>query len=163
MATLHVAAAQAPPPDAGASAPILIESTPPVPWTPRLEAALQGLQRAARGSAITVQRDEHRIRIAAWEDAAFAPNSSELALPLRALLDEWTDSAPSAGWRVAVFGRTAPGGSAQANAQLALTRAQAVQRHLRLRGLTAVTTAGKEDAPPGPGRRGVELLLELTE
>jgi outer membrane protein OmpA-like peptidoglycan-associated protein len=151
------------PADAAASAPVILESTPTPAWSPRAEAALQALQRAVRGGGIAVEREGHRIRLSAWDNDAFAPNTSELALPLRALLDEWTDRGSTSGWRVVVAGRAAPGGLAQANQQLAQARAQAVQRHLRLRGITAVTIHGESNAPPGAGRRGVELWLEPTE
>jgi outer membrane protein OmpA-like peptidoglycan-associated protein len=164
LGTAAASAAEPVPPPPAASGSLLIESAPAPPWSPRAESALQLLQRAARGSGIVVQREGHRIRVSAWDDAAFLPNGSEPAPPLRALLDEWTDSGgPISTWRVAVAGRTAPGGSAQANEQLAQARAQAIQRLLKLRGFGAVSGGEAFDASPGAQRRGVELLLESAD
>jgi outer membrane protein OmpA-like peptidoglycan-associated protein len=163
-----------PAPQHAAVTPLIVEAQDAAPlWTAQAQAALTLLQRAARGSGIEVQREGHRIRLAAWNEAAFAPNSAELALPLRALLDEWADGPGAIQWRVVVNGHTAGGGQAQANQQLARQRALAVQRHLLLRGVVSVTV-GASPPPQGPAatattaagqrpaNRGVQLWLEAS-
>jgi outer membrane protein OmpA-like peptidoglycan-associated protein len=144
----------------GAGAQTAAEQAPAT-WTPRQAQALTALQRAARGSGFVVQRQGDRLHIGAWSDDAFAPNSAELAPPLRALLDEWCDTfGAQAGWRLTITGHALGGGQAEANQRLAQARAAAVQRHLLLRGLRGAVAASGSTAASAPARRGVELLLE---
>jgi outer membrane protein OmpA-like peptidoglycan-associated protein len=128
-------------------------------WTPRLEAKLSQLQRAARGSGIVVERRQARLRIAAVNDEAFAPNSADMAPALRAFLDEMADDgALMAALHVGVVAGTARGGRPDANQRLASGRATAVKRHLQLRGVRLRQC--NPDTASTLDTRGIELFIE---
>jgi outer membrane protein OmpA-like peptidoglycan-associated protein len=130
-------------------------------WSARMDAALTGLRRAARGSGIAVQRDGRHIHLAVWDGDAFMPNTAQISAPLKALLDELSDllDAPTT-WRIEVVGHAMGGGAREANERLAAERGAVVQRQLKLRGFSV--GAGKARASSS-SRRGVELFLVNDE
>jgi flagellar motor protein MotB len=149
---------------AQATAAAIAEAAPLPTWTPRLDAKLLALQRAARGSRIVVERNAHRIRVVAEGDDAFAPNRAELALPLRVFLDEVADDATlKAELRIEVVAGSMPGGIRADNDRLASARAENVIRHLLLRGVPhprVQQTLAADLAAPQPTGRRVELFID---